>query len=143
MNATQRPILGAGLLIALTLAVLPPWQSTIFTQDKKTRAQLIVGPTPEQHLTAWLVRPPPTGYDVDRDKLETWTVYSVDWSRLAAQLLADGLACAVLIVLMGHPRGPGSPGKEASQVDGLGVGSPSAEGPAVRSGGFRVFPGRG
>ena len=53
------------------------------------------------------------------------------------QLLADGLACAMLILLIGHPRGPGGPGKEASRVDTLGVVSPAAESQAVRSGGFR------
>ncbi len=45
MNAAQRSILVAGLLAALVLVLLPPWQSTQFTQDQQTRAQLIIGPT--------------------------------------------------------------------------------------------------
>ncbi len=38
------------------------------------------------------------------NKLETWFIWSVDWSRLAALLLVDGRACAALMVVAGWRR---------------------------------------
>ena len=86
MNATQRAILGIGLLIALVLVLLPPWQSTIYTQDKQTRA---AGHRPDARAPLYGLPVPAAERELSGPRQQPGDV-----DRLECELVAAGGAAA-------------------------------------------------